>query len=525
MRRRVQALLAGSAVLAAAAGTSAVVLRQHAEAERAADRVQAAAVAEQFLRDWTERRYDAMTAATAAPDDPGSAYARTDQRLRVRSVQAVPGPLSPDGTTVPFSARLQLAGLGELAYDSAVHLVQHRGRWQVAFSSATLHPALAKGEQLQRRPRPGPRVQLADRRGTPLRAASADLAANVLGVEGETGLERVLDDELKGSGGGAVVVGSARTGKELRVVRSYAGRRGAPLRTTFDLRVQRAAERALAGLASPAALVAVDTRTGQVRAVADRPVAGAPAAFVAQAPGSVFKVVTATALLQAGLTPSSPAPCPDTTTSGGRPFRNDPGTVPGTLTLARAIAVSCNTAFLELAEGLPAGALAAAARLYGFDDPEPLLPILAQGGNVPAPRSTEEAAEDVIGQGRVQASPLLLASMVAAVADGAWHRPRLLPDAPVDERPLPAGVAASLRTMLRGVVTSGTGTAAQPPGGAPVSGKTGTAQYGSGDPLPTHAWFAGWQGELAFCVYVQNGSSGGGVATPVARQFLAALGP
>ena len=78
--------------------------------------------------------------------------------------------------------------------------------------------------------------------------------------------------------------------------------------------------------------------------------------------------------------------------------------------------------------------------------------------------------------------------------------------------------------MLRAVVTDGHrhGRAAAV-GRRPVSGKTGTAQYGTGDPLPTHAWFAGWQGDLAFCVFVESGSCGGGVAAPVARRFLADL--
>ena len=70
---------------------------------------------------------------------------------------------------------------------------------------------------------------------------------------------------------------------------------------------------------------------------------------------------------------------------------------------------------------------------------------------------------------------------------------------------------------------AGTGRAAQPPGGPPVAGKSGTAQYGTGDPLPTHALFAGWQGDLAFCVYVETGRSGGSVAAPVAQRFLAQL--
>jgi cell division protein FtsI/penicillin-binding protein 2 len=82
--------------------------------------------------------------------------------------------------------------------------------------------------------------------------------------------------------------------------------------------------------------------------------------------------------------------------------------------------------------------------------------------------------------------------------------------------------AAALRGLMRAVVISGTGTRAAAPGG-PVYGKTGTAEYGDGDPLPTHAWFVGWQGSLAFAVFVEDGASGGSVAAPVAARFLRAL--
>lgn len=513
------AIAAGLAVVLVGGGV--LVLRERAARELARDRQEATAAAGQFLQAWTDRSYPRMTELVASgADDPGSAYRRTDERLDTTAVQTVPGPLSADGRRVPFTATLQLAGLGELSYASEVELVEVRDRWLVAFRSATLHPALADGEQLQKRVRPGVRAELGDRTGRPLRAASADLAANVLGRPGETGLERVLDAELAGSTGGAVVVGDP-AGTELRVLQDYPGTQGQPVRTTLDLDVQAAAEAALAGAPGPrSALVAVDTATGELRAVANAPVAGTVGAFSSYAPGSVFKVVTATALLQAGLTPDTPAPCPDTTTSGGRPFRNDPGVVPGDLTLAEAMAVSCNTALLELAEDLPPGALQAAAELYGFGR-EDLLPIAVEGGSVPPPTSPAAAAEAVIGQGTVQASPLLLASMVAAVADGTWRQPRLLPGAGQD-RPLPAAVVAPLQSVLRGVVTGGTGTRAQGPGG-PVSGKTGTAQFGPTDAQRTHAWFAGWRGTLAFCVFVEEGSAGGQVAAPIAQRFLAGL--
>ena len=515
-------MLATGLVVAAVAGAGTLVLQQRAERERARDRTEATQVAAAFLSAWEQGRWSAMTELTAGRDDPGSAYRRTSERLDVQSVQAAPGPLAADGTTVPYRARLDLAGLGELAYDGQLHLVEQAGEWRVAFRSASLHPALANGEQLQRRSRPGPRRELADRRGRPLRSASSDLAVNVLGRPGRSGLERVLDDELTGSAGGAVVVGRSGSEDELRVLREYPGRGGEPVRTTLDLAEQRAAERAAATAPSRAALVAVDARTGEVRAVANAPSTGATTAFTPYAPGSLFKVVTATALLQQGLTPSSPAPCTQTTSSGGRPFRNSPGTPTGAMTLTRATAVSCNTAYLELADALPATALAEAAALFGFGA-GPLLSIAGPSGEVPPPQSPAEAAEDVLGQGRVQATPLLLASMMGAVADGTWRRPRLSDRDEVQERPLPTGVAAGLRTMLRAVVADGTGSAAQPAVGGPVSGKTGTAQYGTGDPLPTHAWFAGWQGDLAFCVFVESGSAGGAVAAPVARRFLAEL--
>ena len=86
-------------------------------------------------------------------------------------------------------------------------------------------------------------------------------------------------------------------------------------------------------------------------------------------------------------------------------------------------------------------------------------------------------------------------------------------------------MADSLRSLMRSVVTDGT--AKQALGhlpGPPVQGKTGTAEFGSGDPPATHAWFIGYRGDLAFAVLVEGGGVGGAVAAPVAAAFLRALG-
>ncbi|MCA1719831.1 MAG: penicillin-binding protein [Actinobacteria bacterium] len=465
-----------------------------------------------------------MTRITAGSDDPGSVYQRLDERLKTTAVRAVPGPLSADGRRVPFHVALDLSGLGTYEYDSTLELGESRDRWRVVFRSATVHPMLRNGQRLDRESQPAPRGTLLDRTGRPLRAASADLAANVLGRPPSkadpvgTGLERLLDARLTGSTGGALLIRDVVTGNQVQQLKVFPGRAADSVRTTLDLRVQAAAERALAGAPARAALVAIDAPTGEIRAIANNPVTGVTAAFASYAPGSVFKIVTATAALQAGSSPSTQLDCPASTSSGGRTFRNDENEAYGRIPLSTAFALSCNTAFLELAEGLPAGALQRTARLFGFARPD-LLPIRAEGGEVPEPASAAEAAADAIGQGPVEASPLLVASMSAAVATGTWRQPHLLPGGAVASNPVPA--AATLRTLMRGVVTRGTGRAADLPG-VPVSGKTGTAQFGSGDPLPVHTWFTGFRGDLAFCVFVERGVSGGKTSAPIARRFLAA---
>jgi cell division protein FtsI/penicillin-binding protein 2 len=73
------------------------------------------------------------------------------------------------------------------------------------------------------------------------------------------------------------------------------------------------------------------------------------------------------------------------------------------------------------------------------------------------------------------------------------------------------------------VVTEGTGSALRGTPGGSVHGKTGTAEFGSKNPPQTHAWFVGYQGDVAFAVLVEEGRSGGTVAAPVAKKFLTAL--
>jgi cell division protein FtsI/penicillin-binding protein 2 len=116
--------------------------------------------------------------------------------------------------------------------------------------------------------------------------------------------------------------------------------------------------------------------------------------------------------------------------------------------------------------------------------------------------------------------------MVAAtIGRGAVARPRLVTGAPDDTAatiPLPAPLVTELRTMMGEVVATGTASGTGLPAG--TYAKTGTAQYGSGNPIPTDAWLIGYRGDVAFALVEQDSKGNGGpVDGPVIARFLDAL--
>ena len=343
-------------------------------------------------------------------------------------------------------------------------------------------------------------------------------------IVGLDGLERRYETHLAGTASHSIDLVDAK-GAPAHHLATVDGVAPQAVQTTLDLPTQRAAEAAV-GLASPAALVAIRPSDGAVRAVVSTPVTEPfdRALDGAYPPGSTFKVVTSAALLEHGTTPDTGATCPPTITVNGRTFQNFEGEAEPTLPFSRAFAISCNTAFIGLAQTLPADALGTAAREFGFDI-APQIGLSAKGGLFPAPKDATERVAAAIGQGRVTASPLAMAGVAGAVASGAWHAPALVTDpAPAASTATAApalspGVADPLRALMTGVVQNGTGTAAAIPG-QPVAGKTGTAEFGTDVPPKTHAWFIGFRNDLAFAVIVEGGGVGGRVAAPIARTFL-----
>jgi hypothetical protein len=543
-------LLALIPILIVAGGGAYLLTHQPKKDTRQAD---AEASVHAYLAAWSKADYAGMAAHATAP---AAAISAVDGPMRkslgVTTASFAPGVVTRDASgnraTVPYTARLGLSDLGTWSYSGTLTLDKSKLKdadghllWQVQFSSAAIMPRLAAGNTLERTRVAAPRGQLLDDDGIPLRGADTDLDSNLLGtvgpltaeqakelgppfhagdVAGQTGIERVYNPQLAGRPGGDIVLMDGST--KLATLFQFPAVPGRDVKTTIDLRIQRAGEAALAGQGLPAALVAIDTRTGGVTGIVNHPAGGFGRAVRGKyPPGSTFKVVTATAALLAGQTENTQVNCPKTLNVSGFTVKNAEDEAFGSITLKQALALSCNTAFVNIRESITEAQMDRAVQLYGFNGSAPL-PIQSFGGSYPKPTGPVDVATSAFGQAAVEASPLQMASVAAAVASGAWRQPFVVGRTSVTH-PLPASVDAQLKDMMRAVVTSGTAQPVAFPG--VVYGKTGTAEYGSKPPLSSHAWFIGWRDTVAFAVIVEGGGFGASVAAPAASSFLAQLGP
>jgi peptidoglycan glycosyltransferase len=392
-------------------------------------------------------------------------------------------------------------------------------------------------------------------------------------VYGRTGLEASQNDFL---------AGRATELLPQNLVDELLGRdrQGATVVTTIDPKLQKAASAALGSL--PGALVALDPKTGeilamvanpsydpnqlssqdpaQIRATWDSLNADPDKPLLSRAsqelfpPGSTFKLVTAAAALENGMTPDTKFPNPPAltlpqTTHLLHNFGDEHclGGIPE-LTIAQALEVSCNVVFGQIGLQLGADKLVEQAQKFGFDQTIPLEIPWAEGSIPPASAFADAlpaVAFSAIGQQDVKANPLQMALVAAAIANGGTEMaPRLVreirdPSGRVIRtfdpqpwgQPISAQTATELTAMMVNVVQSGTGTAAQI-AGVQVAGKTGTAETATGNP---HAWFVSFapaeNPQIVVAVVVLNGGSlgseatGGHVAAPIARAVLqAALG-
>jgi cell division protein FtsI/penicillin-binding protein 2 len=626
MRRRRWPRVLGVLALAGALLAGVVVWQVKHSADA---RIRAALerTAARYLTAWDEADWDAMERLVVppVPETFQSVHQQMFKALKVADARYTAGEISEEGSSasVPFTARLELTGLGVWSYRGSLELAGTGERWRVRWSLGTVYPKLRKGqefartrswpdrapilardgdaltiqgdvvtigvvpgrvdsrqevlqaleryvdvdpkkvkaaidapgvkpdwfvpvitvrlqryEQVRSRLYPVPGIFFRRGRGRILlREGFAQHAVGRVGevtgeqleelgepyqagdVVGQYGLEHAFEEQLAGRPSGTVEL--QRREKTVRTLKEFAGSEPVPLQTTLDVDVQRAAEEALDREDGQAALVAVDTRNGQIRAVANRPVSGANTALAGHyPPGSTFKIVTGAALLANGTRLDTPTSCPAEVNAGGKVFRNFEGEELGPTIFSQAFAHSCNTAFIQMALKLPDDALEEMAATFGVGQ-DYSLPLQLASTQFPRPVDDAERAAAAIGQGRVLVTPLHMATVAAAAHSGTWRPPTLVTSAqPEPSHRLPKGVATNLSKVMRLVVTSGTGTSAEVPG-QDVRGKTGTAEFGSGD--DTHAWFVGFRGRLAFAVLVPAGGVGGRVAAPIAARFVRAL--
>lgn len=389
------------------------------------------------------------------------------------------------------------------------------------------------------------------------------LFANITGYDswryGRTGLEKKYNRQLQGQGA--------------QTVRSWLNnllgksRKGDSIVTTVDSRLQRTATEALGR--HKGAVVALNPKTGEVLALVTYPAYDPNLAvpgknddkraawealsrnpdqpFVDRAtnglypPGSSFKVVTATAALDTNiLTLRDQVDCTGRYQIPQFGNHSIPDFNPrghGLITFETALVLSCNVTFAQVAIRVTAQTLVRYAQLYGFDKIIPFdLPVARSQIQPAASMDLLALASSGIGQAKDLASPLQMALVSAAVANGGTlMKPQIVSEVRdyngnIIQRFRPQTwqsvmqdqTSATLTDVMVKAVKSGTGTAAQIDG-VEVAGKTGTAETGAPD-QKAHAWFICFapanDPRIAVAVIVENGGEGGKTAAPIARQVM-----
>ncbi|OLZ65952.1 penicillin-binding protein [Streptomyces sp. IMTB 2501] len=363
------------------------------------------------------------------------------------------------------------------------------------------------------------------------------------------------------------------------VMDALTGKRSGPgnVLTTIDPDVQKAAYRALGD--KKGAAVAIDPKTGKLLAVVSTPsydpssltdanTAGSAwkqlnanedkpltnrALRQPLPPGSTFKLVVAAAALENGLykNVADPTDSPDPYIMPGttRPLANENKSAPcKNAPIRTALRYSCNNVFGHMAVQLGQDKVKAMAEKFGFNNDQQDVPVRAYASVYPSGMDKAQTALSGIGQFDVTATPLQMAMVSAAIANGGKlvspHMVSQITDSGGDvlqnyddstgsKEILSSSTAEQLQSAMETVVKDGTGTNALIDG-ATVGGKTGTAQHGENNSKTPYAWFTSFAKsdsngkEVAVAVMVEQSDaarsevSGNGLAAPVAKAMMQA---
>lgn len=344
---------------------------------------------------------------------------------------------------------------------------------------------------------------------------------------GRSGIQKEFDNILRPELGTTVTIEQADEdgSNKTRALRTFKPQAGKDVQTTIDVATQIAAEDAAKTQKKPTAIVAIRPSDGHILAVANHDDEGAGWDRGLQGqypPGSVFKIASGLAMLDGGVKQSSILNCPKTTSVQGKSFKNAEDHVLGEVTFRESFAESCNTAFVNGAAETTSADISKTASILGMTSAD--IGIDAFMADVPKVDDPVEHAASMIGQGKVLASPLGVATMAASVKAGHSISPVLIPSAQSNTATSSADLDEShfddTRAMMRAAVAEGTADELKDVLGKPVFGKTGTAEYGAEVPPRTHSWFAGFQGDVAVAVLVEDGGFGAQAAVPAAKRFF-----
>lgn len=527
--------------------------------------------AEKYVKAWQEGDYTAMYGMLSTKSREGIAQERFIERYQHAAAMATLQGLEYDDvegdeTNAEVPVRAQTLAFGTIEQPLRFTF----GSDGIAWQNSLLFPGLMPDEELARTTTLPNRARIltddgqvmvqgpADAREYPLGDAmidvtgvtgpseegETDLASLALGYEpgdttGISGLELAFNARLTGTPGGTLYarpIGGEGEGRELGSGEPSPGK---PLRTTINADIQNSAVSNLAGQVGGVAVL--DARRGFIKGLAGS------AYSVLQPPGSTMKIITATAALESGVaTLQSSYDFVTEAAADGRMIQNAHGQVCGG-TFTEVFANSCNSVFAPLSEDIGEQGLTSTSEKFGFNRPPQIwneAGLAAVNPPVPTIPQPGEYENDLgvsgIGQGRVQATPLLMASVAQAIANRGVSLPTPITREP-GLRPAAAPVrvasprvAAQVADLMVAVVTAGTGASAAISEGQ-VAGKTGTAEVGpsgevdaEGDPiLIEDAWFAGFapsdRPKLAVAVMIVDADGDGGtVAAPIAGAVLSA---
>jgi cell division protein FtsI/penicillin-binding protein 2 len=338
---------------------------------------------------------------------------------------------------------------------------------------------------------------------------------------GLSGLEQAYQDELVGTPTASVVVVGS-DGRDQATLWTSQGHPGTPLKITLSSQDQTAATRALAGQSGSGEIVAVDSSTGSILTLASHdgtvPLPSGGPLNSKVAPGMAFSIVSAAAMVAAGVQPTTPLPCYNSEAVGGQTF-----TYTGqqsSATFATDFANGCGTAIASMSTKLTAGQLAAAEKSFGIGA-DWSLPMQAFSGSAQSASTGASQAAQAIGTSGVLMSPLGMALVAAEVDAGVGHMPAIVASDPAALflTPLSSAQLDELRQLMRDAVSSGSAKAANLPGGS-VYGQAGVVQTGANEWL---SWFVGYRGGVAVAV-LQAGNTPQQAAAAVAASFLSTIG-